>query len=105
MHSNTEKMIEALHLARSIMDYCLGDSWERECTASDRQAFDKIYDELFPKPSEPVFALRSDEIKCECGAIVLKGNFNAHVNGKRHQKAMGTYVRKPKDLVIKLKGT
>lgn len=45
---------EALTLAQSIMDYCGGDSWEREVTAADRARFSQIYAELIPaQPPTP----------------------------------------------------
>ncbi len=47
-----EKMIEALTLAKGILDYCPGDAWERECTHDDRNRFNELYDELFPKKPE-----------------------------------------------------
>jgi hypothetical protein len=50
----TDKIKEALELAKAILDYCPGDAWERECTAADRQRFDELYNELFPaKPPKP----------------------------------------------------
>jgi hypothetical protein len=41
----------ALKLAESIMSYCQGDRWERECTAEDRAKFNKIYEKIFGKES------------------------------------------------------
>jgi hypothetical protein len=40
------KARQALRLAVSIMDYCAGDKWERECTAQDRAKFEKLMEEL-----------------------------------------------------------
>jgi hypothetical protein len=41
-----EKILRALELADSIMEYCGGDAWERECTRDDRNEFSKLYEEL-----------------------------------------------------------
>ncbi len=40
------KALKALELAESIMDYCQGDSWERECTAEDRKRFAQLVMEV-----------------------------------------------------------
>lgn len=34
-----KRMWEALQIAEGVMDYCAGDSWEREATADDRTKF------------------------------------------------------------------
>lgn len=38
--------MRALKLADGVMFYCGGDAWERECTESDREEFDKLYEQL-----------------------------------------------------------
>lgn len=38
---------KALKLADSIMEYCGGDRWERECTADDRKKYDELCEQLF----------------------------------------------------------
>lgn len=40
---------QALKLADSIMEYCAGDAWERECTEKDRAKFNALYERLFPR--------------------------------------------------------
>ena len=40
------KMLRALELADGIMDYCAGDSWERECTAEARKEYLELYEEI-----------------------------------------------------------
>jgi len=49
-----KKILRALELADSIMDYCGGDAWERECTKNDRNEFNTLYEELLLelKPSD-----------------------------------------------------
>jgi hypothetical protein len=37
-------MLDALENAESILDYCQGDKWERECTESDRTKFSRQMD-------------------------------------------------------------
>jgi hypothetical protein len=44
-----KKARKAMRLAKSVMDYCGGDAWEREVTQKDREKFDKLYDEVFGK--------------------------------------------------------
>ena len=46
-----QKMLKALELANNIMDFCPGDKWERECTAADREQFEKLYNEILMKES------------------------------------------------------
>jgi hypothetical protein len=40
------KCLQAIDIAESVMDYCGGDAWERECTADDRAAFSRLADEV-----------------------------------------------------------
>ena len=37
-----EEIYEALETAESVMDYCAGDAWERECTKEDRDKFAEL---------------------------------------------------------------
>lgn len=46
LQEDLRKAKQALELAASIMDYCGGDAWERECTKEDRDKFDKLYKEI-----------------------------------------------------------
>jgi len=49
MPSQAERTIPAnktLELAASIMGYCGGDSWERECTQEDRGTFAKLHESI-----------------------------------------------------------
>lgn len=83
-----DKINEALHLAKSIMDYCQGDSWEASCTSQERKKFEEIYYEFFP---EKKFGLDSElkdyQVKCEtCGVVMCKSDFDKHINGKKHKK-------------------
>lgn len=36
------KILRALELAEDTLDYCQGDSWERECTKDDREKFAEL---------------------------------------------------------------
>lgn len=38
--------LRALRLAESIMEYCGGDAWERECTEKDRAKFNELYERI-----------------------------------------------------------
>jgi hypothetical protein len=83
-----EKLIEALHLAKSIMDICGGDAWERECTEEDRGRFGDLYDELFPQP-KAVDVLSRWDTRCDvCGIVMPKNNYMTHLNGKRHKQRL-----------------
>ena len=42
------KMLRAIELADNIMDYCHGDTWERECTADDRKEYLALCEEIQP---------------------------------------------------------
>lgn len=42
----------ALALADSIMAYCGGDRWERECTAKDRAKYHVLYKSVTGKGSQ-----------------------------------------------------
>lgn len=66
--------LEALELAKGIMNCCKGDTWERECTEKDREAFQAIYDRF--NPPAPVVEERGwmhipeAKIPClECGRM------------------------------------
>ena len=79
-----EKEREALTLARSIIDYCQGDAWERECTKDDRERFDELYNEFFPKPKEPekeTFYCSICERDCSS-----KSALDSHLSGKKHRR-------------------
>lgn len=46
-----EELLEALELAKEIIDYCGGgDAWERECAEEARTRFYQIHDKYFPPP-------------------------------------------------------
>ena len=81
-----DKLIEAIKIAKDIMDYCGGDAWERECTQEARGRFQEIYDELFPDPVIEI-ALSKYDRRCDiCNIVIPKGNYESHVNGKKHKK-------------------
>lgn len=40
------KCLRAIELAESVMDYCGGDAWERECTMDDRNEFERLAKEV-----------------------------------------------------------
>ena len=40
------KALTALDIAKSVMDYCGGDDWERDCTRDERQRFDTLLSEI-----------------------------------------------------------
>lgn len=52
LQKDLRKAKRALRLADSIMAYCGGDRWERECTEPDRVKYSKLYKELFGEESE-----------------------------------------------------
>jgi hypothetical protein len=85
----TEKLIEAIEIAKDIIDYCGGDAWERECTQEARDRFQEIYEELFPKQEQsPKIVISKHDWRCDiCKITMPKGNRESHVNGKKH-KAM-----------------
>ena len=68
-----ELALKALELADGIMDYCGGDSWERECTADDRKEYQRLYAILNPPAPPVVFVqpklkLKTPQVVCEfCG--------------------------------------
>ena len=81
----TEKLIEAIEIAKGIIDYCGGDAWERECTQESRDRFQEIYEELFPTPVVESFVSKRDW-RCDiCGITMPKGNRESHINGKKHK--------------------
>lgn len=77
-----EKIKEALTLAKTIIDYCPGDSWERECTEKDRKRFDELYDEFFPEQKQQ----EQEHFYCSsCERnFSAKKNYDDHLNGKKH---------------------
>lgn len=46
MRHDLRRAKRALVMADSIMNYCQGDKWERECTKKDRKKFDKIFEKM-----------------------------------------------------------
>jgi hypothetical protein len=44
--------LKALRIADSVMEYCGGDKWERECTKDERAKFYKIYEKLVGRPGQ-----------------------------------------------------
>ena len=60
---NKEKILRALELADSIMDYCGGDAWERECTKDDRNEFGKLYEEIKKELIKTNIAMTPAKIK------------------------------------------
>lgn len=85
-----DKLIEAIVLAKEIIDYCGGDSWERECTSQSRNKFYEIYSDIFPEQT-PEKKLNKWEKWCDiCNIVMPKGNYEAHINGKNHKKKIAT---------------
>jgi predicted restriction endonuclease len=83
----TDKLIEAIEIAKDIIDYCPGDAWERECTQEARDRFQEIYEELFPKQEQsPKNVISKYDWRCEiCKITMPKGNRESHINGKKHK--------------------
>lgn len=85
------KLIEALHLAKEVLNICGGDAWERECSESSRCKFEELYEELFPTPKKEEFIIKRWEWTCTlCGITMPKGNEQTHINGKKHKRKIAT---------------
>lgn len=76
-------MEEALRIAKSVLDFCPGDAWERECTEKDRKRFDELFEELFPspKPKDEIFYCHDCERRFE-----LKGGYKSHLASEKHRR-------------------
>lgn len=54
MQADLRMAKRALKLADSVMSYCGGDKWERECTADERKKFTELYEKVMGKGSTVV---------------------------------------------------
>lgn len=81
-----KKMVDALHIAKSILDYCQGDAWERECTSESRVKFDKLYYEIFPitekKEEDKVLYIYCEECNKRLSSLTIQ----SHLNGNKHKR-------------------
>lgn len=46
LKAKLEIAAKALDLAETVMDFCQGDEWERECTADMRTEFRNLYEDF-----------------------------------------------------------
>lgn len=81
-----EEIVEALSLAKEIIDYCCGDAWERECTEKLRNRFYEICNKYIPEPEKP--PLLFDDAYCSiCERhFIHEKAYKDHTKGKRHKK-------------------
>lgn len=80
------ELIEALEVAKEIIDYCGGDAWERECTAEARERFYELYEKYCP--SEVVKGCNPEPAYCSlCNKhFASKKDFENHArDSKKHQ--------------------
>jgi gamma-glutamylcysteine synthetase len=92
-----KELIEALGIAKTILDYCGGgDAWERSCTEDMQRRFYDICEKYLPKEESVRDDMSKPVIHCGICDMDFEGvcAYNSHIKHSQNHKRLLSYFKK-----------